>query len=77
MFEFMENNKKRDVIKSLGMITQLGLNMFVPIFCCIYGAGWLQRQYNLGVWIVVLGVVLGVGTGFSNLATTLKKFTKK
>ncbi len=68
---------RAEILKSLSMITQLGLNMFVPIACCIIGAGWLQRYYDLGNWIVIAGGVLGVGAGFSNLSALLKKWTKK
>lgn len=66
-----------EVLKALAMLTQIGLQIFVPVACCIIGAGWLQKYYNLGNWIVILGIVMGVGAGFSNLYAVIQKLTKK
>lgn len=69
--------KKAEVLKALAMLTQFGLQIFVPVASCIIIAGWAQRYYNLGSWVVILGVVLGVGAGISNLMSVIKKMTKK
>ncbi len=66
-----------EVLKALSMLTQIGLQIFVPVACCIIGAGWLRSYYNLGNWIVILGIVMGVGAGFSNLYAVIQKMTKK
>lgn len=66
-----------EILKMLSLLTQIGLSMFVPVFLCVFGAGWLQRRFSLGTWIVILGILLGVGAGFSNLMTMIKRLTKK
>ena len=68
---------RAEILKALAMLTQFGLQIFVPVACCIIAAGWLQRYYSLGSWVVIVGVVLGVGAGVSNLMTVIKKMTKK
>lgn len=71
------NKNRAEILKSLAMISQIGLQILVPVACCIIGAGWLQKYYNLGNWIVILGIVMGVGAGFSNLYAVIQKMTKK
>ena len=66
-----------EILKAAAMLTQFGLQIFVPVASCIIIGGWLQRYYNLGSWVVILGVVLGVGAGISNLMSVIKKMTKK
>ena len=66
-----------EILKALAMLTQFGLQIFVPIASCIILAGWLQRTYELGSWVVILGIVLGVGAGVSNLMDIISKLTKK
>ena len=66
-----------EILKAAAMLTQFGLQIFVPIASCIILAGWLQRAYQLGNWVILLGIVLGVGAGISNLMSIIRKMTKK
>ncbi len=66
-----------EILKAAAMLTQFGLQILVPIASCIILAGWLQKYYRLGSWVVILGIVLGVGAGVSNLMNIIKKMTKK
>lgn len=66
-----------EILKALAMLTQFGLQILVPVASCIILAGWAQRAYQLGNWVILLGIVLGVGAGVSNLMSIIKKMTKK
>ena len=44
-------------LKSLSLllwVTQFGLSVLFPICCSLVAAAWLQRCFDLGVWIVVV-----------------------
>ena len=73
----MENKGRLEILKALAMFTQFGLQILVPVVCCIVLAGWVQRAYQLGNWITILGIVLGVGAGISNLMSIIRKWNKK
>ncbi len=73
----MMKKSRVEILKSLAMLTQIGLQIFVPIASCIILTGWLQRYYHLGNWVILVGIVLGVGAGASNLMSVIKRFTKK
>lgn len=51
--------------KDLIWITQLGLSIVVPLFLFTQGSVWLRNRFDLGVWIVILGLVLGLYSAFS------------
>lgn len=53
------------LLRNLAWLTQLGLSIIAPPVLCIGGCWWLQARFNLGVWIMVLGIVLGLGASAS------------
>ena len=53
-------------------LTQLGLSVAMPIAGFVLLAVWLQRQFSLGVWIVIVGVVLGLICSVQGLLNSLK-----
>lgn len=59
-------------MKLLIWITQLGLSVAVPLGGFIALAIWLQNKFGLGVWIVIVGVILGVLCAFEGLRSSLK-----
>lgn len=63
----------RKVIKSLMMITQLGIVMMVPIFLCVAFGTWLNRISGMQIWVPVMAV-LGIGAGFRSVYMTTKTF---
>ena len=73
----MDKNKRIEILKALAMFTQFGLQIFLPVACCIILAGWVQRTYQAGNWVTIIGIVLGVGAGVSNLMSILRKWNKK
>lgn len=48
-------------VRNLTWLTQLGFSLIAPPLLCVGGAWWLQRRFSLGGWILVLGLVLGIG----------------
>ena len=53
------------LLRSLTWLTQLGLSIIAPPVLCVGGCWWLQNRFSLGGWIMVLGIVLGLGASVS------------
>ena len=69
----------KDTAKSwryLGLISQLAISMLTPVFMMIFVCSWLKNKYNLGDWVIIAGLVLGIGSGMSSVWTYLKKFLR-
>ena len=47
-------------MKELVWITQLGISLISPLLFFVLGAAWLKERFHLGVWIILLGIVLGI-----------------
>ena len=56
--------KKRN-LQLLLWVTQLGLMLTLPPIVLTAGAVWLRERFALGGWVVLLGVLLGLGTAVS------------
>ena len=53
-------------------LTQLGFSVAVPPAAIILLAVWLRTRFDLGVWVVLVGVGLGVVCAIDGLRTSLK-----
>ena len=59
-------------IHLLVWITQLGLSVAVPLGGFVWLALWLRTRYELGAWVVIAGVVLGLICAVDSLRTSLR-----
>lgn len=62
-------------MKNLTMIiwlTQLGLSVAVPLAGFVWLAVWLQQRFQLGAWVIVCGVLLGLYCAVDGLRVSLK-----
>lgn len=53
-------------------LTQLGFSVAVPLGGFVLLAIWLRSRFDLGAWVVILGVVLGVIGAIDGLRNSLK-----
>lgn len=53
-------------------LTQLGVSVVVPLGGFVWISVWLQQRFDWGVWVIILGVVLGVIGAADGLRTSLK-----
>lgn len=56
--------KKRNALKGLALVTQLGLNMLLPIAVTILLSNWLFPD---NIVSLILFVILGIAVAFRNL----------
>lgn len=54
------------------LLTQLGFSVAVPPAAIILLAVWLRTRFDLGVWVVLVGVGLGIVCAIDGLRTSLK-----
>lgn len=64
-------------LKNIVWITQLGLSVAAPVVLCVLGSVWLRNRFDLGAWVIVLGVLLGVGASFAALWQNLKELDRQ
>ena len=53
-------------------LTQLGISVAVPLGGFVAVAVWLRQRFDLGAWIVIAGVVIGVICAVNGLRDSLK-----
>lgn len=62
-------------MKNLSLIvwlTQLGLSVAIPPAALIWLAVWLRGRFDLGVWVIIVGAVLGIAFAINGLRNSLK-----
>mgnify|MGYP004519061183 CR=1 FL=1 len=59
-------------ISLLVWLTQLGFSVAFPLAGFVLLAVWLRGRFHLGVWIIIVGVVLGLVCAIDGLRTSLK-----
>ncbi len=65
--EVYEMKKKKNMYTNLGLITQVGLNMIIPIIAGLYLGIYLDRKFNRDMLFSLIFIILGSITGFLNL----------
>ncbi len=63
-------------MKELIWITQLGFSIISPLLVFVLGAAWLKERFDLGAWVIILGLFLGLG-GAVSAGMTFYRHTKK
>ena len=59
-------------INLLIWLTQLGLSVAVPLGGFIWLGIFLRQRFNLGVWVILAGVAVGIVCAVDGLRVSLK-----
>lgn len=59
-------------LKMLIWLTQLGLSVVAPLVCYVWLAVWLRSRFDLGVWVIICGIALGIYSAIDGLRVSLK-----
>ncbi len=62
-------------LKNLAWITQFAFSVISPLLIFILLSVFLMRRFELGGWVVAVGVLLGLGGAASGLVSSLKLMT--
>ena len=60
------------LVRILALLTQLGFSVAFPLAGFILAALWLKSRFDLGAWVLVLGIVLGFAGAVDGFVTSLK-----
>lgn len=63
--------KRNEIVRSLAMVTQLGVSMLAPVILCATIGLWLDEKFGWSVTAVLL--VLGILAGARNSWIMLKQ----
>ncbi|MBR2188946.1 MAG: AtpZ/AtpI family protein [Eubacterium sp.] len=53
--------RRREILKNLSILTQLGLSLIMPVLLCLFLCWFLVSRAGLPVWIYVPGILFGLG----------------
>jgi len=56
------NNNRKEIFQALNSITQLGLSVVISFLLWIFIAMWIRDKFNLGNFIMIIGIFLGLGS---------------
>ena len=62
-------------MKNLSLLvwfTQLAISVVAPLGGFILLSVWLYNKFELGIWVVIVGVLLGLYGAFDGLRSSLK-----
>lgn len=59
-------------INMLIWLTQLGLSVAIPLAGFTLLAVWLRQRFDLGVWVLFVGVAVGLISAVDNFRVSLK-----
>jgi len=59
-------------VSLLVWLTQLGLSVAIPPAAFIFLTVWLRNRFELGVWVIVAGVLVGIICAVDGLRVSLK-----
>lgn len=65
----------REVIRNLGLISQLGISMLTPIFMMTFLGVWIDKTFSTHLFLIF--VLLGIGGGFRSVYILTIRSTKK
>lgn len=57
-------------------LTQLSISVVAPLGGFTLVSVWLQRRFDLGVWVILVGVALGVICAVEGFRSSLKSMEK-
>ncbi len=69
-------NNQRKIIRSLMMVTQIGISMMAPIFLGGLIGYYLDKHLGTGFWFLIF-LFLGIGAAFRNVYLLTKPFYEK
>lgn len=55
-------NPDRKTLLALGAITELGLNIVISFLLWILIASWVKSTFSLGNYVMIIGILLGLGS---------------
>ena len=75
--DIMSDENKYAHLRAISHITQFGLDMVTPIVLCTIIAVWLKNKFNIGNWIVIVAIILGIAAAALNMMKFIKTVNRE
>ncbi len=69
--------QRREMFLALSNISQLGLSIVISFLLWIMLAAWLKKTFHLGNFVMVIGILFGLGSGVLSFIKFYKEVTKE
>lgn len=69
-------NSRNNMWYNLSLLSQLAISFLTPIFLMIVVCTWRRNKFGTGDWIIIFGILMGLGSGLSSVWVYLKKSIK-
>lgn len=63
--------------KYANLALSLGLTMAAAIFLGYWGGNWMDKKLGTAPWLMLLGMLAGIGVGFRSILSELKALEKE
>ncbi len=64
---------KKSPYTGLALITQVGLNVLIPILGCMLFGLWLEKKFNSRGILLIVFTLIGIAAGIGNILKLGKK----
>lgn len=64
--------ERRQLYRSVAFFLQIGWSVVVPIVVMSWLSSWLCNRFDIGPWLMVVGIVIGLLTAVSGFIRTLR-----
>ncbi|MDE6182106.1 MAG: AtpZ/AtpI family protein [Eubacteriales bacterium] len=58
---------KNNFAKAFSLLSQVGINMIIPIILCVFIGKWIDEKLNTDPLFLIIFIILGVLSSFRNL----------
>ncbi len=70
-------NRINSIVKALGYFTEIALTAIIPIGIWIFIARFVQSRLELGSYVTLIGIILGIITAYFNLFKLFKRISSE
>ena len=72
----MAKENKNKGMQALALTTTISMEIAITVTLGFWGGRFLDRHFGTEPWIMVAGVLLGMGLGIFSIIQTLERFFK-
>lgn len=72
----MKDSTKKEILYTIGLLTQLGVSFLFPILVMIYLTKCLEKAYNVPHSMMLFSLLIGLCAGVLNSYKLLRRFIK-
>ena len=60
------------MLRRISLVTQLGLTLVTPAVLLVLGAVWLREKANIGEWIFLVAILVGILSGICGVYSLIR-----